>query len=128
MDTIRQQQVAKLVQQALSEVFQKEGFNLYGRALVSISGVRVTADLLIARVYLSVFNSDNNDAIFAHINRQRSALRHAVGIKIRNKVRRIPELEFFSDHSLDEVFRLEKLFEDLNKAPHSGGDNADKES
>ncbi len=114
MESKRQQQIGKLVQQAMSEVFQVYGPEYYGRAFVTISGVRVTPDLLIARTYLSVYNVEDKEAVVKEMKNHTAAIRNRVGRKIRNKVRRIPELEFFLDDTLDSVFRLDDMFKDMS--------------
>ncbi|MCB0516555.1 MAG: 30S ribosome-binding factor RbfA [Chitinophagales bacterium] len=115
MESKKQQQTARIIQMALGEIFQKEGFNWWKNALVTISGVRLTPDLLTARVYISIFNASNNAEILNTIQQHLSHIRHLLGQKIRHKVRRMPELEFFEDNSLDEVFKMEQLFDNLKK-------------
>lgn len=114
-ETIKQKQVGKLVQRALSDVFLQEGKEILSGALVTVSHVRMTPDLLVARAYLSVFNTPNPDEIMAYIQYNNKQIRGIIGKKIRNQVRRIPELEFFKDDTLDEVFRMEELFKDLRE-------------
>ncbi len=115
MESRRQQQVAKLVQQALSQVFQVDGVAIYGKAFVTISGIKVTPDLLIARAYLSIYNVENKEEILENIQSNTSYLRKKVGSKIRNKIRQIPELEFFMDDTLDAVFKIEGIFKKMEE-------------
>ncbi len=113
MESIRQKQVAKTIQIALSEVFQREANEILEGAMVTLSGVHLTPDLLTARVYVSIFNHSKPDEILAYINFNKKHLRGLLGNKIKKKVRRIPELEFFKDDTLDEVFKLEKIFQEV---------------
>ncbi len=113
--SIRQQQVASIIKQALGDIFIKSGRDIYGKAFVTITNVKLTPDLLIARVYLSIYNVEDKQEIVDIIEEQNHYVRRLLGQKIRNKVRRIPELEFFLDDTLDEVFRLDQLFDDLKK-------------
>ena len=115
MDSIRQQQTASLVQQALSEVFVRQGRDYYGSYFVTISYVRMTPDLLTARVYLSVYNAPNKQGVVDMIGESTPAIRHAVGSLIRNKVRRVPELEFYVNDTLDEMEKVEDMFKRLNE-------------
>ena len=114
MESIRQKQVAKTVQIALSEVFQREAHEILEGAMVTVSGVHLTPDLLTARIYLSVFNHAKPDEVLAYINFNKKHLRGLLGNKIKKKVRRIPDLEFFKDDTLDEVFKLDKIFKEVN--------------
>lgn len=114
MDSIRQKQIAKMVQAALSEVFLSEAREILGQAMVTVSNVKVTPDLLLARAYLSIYNTDKPDEILGFIQYNSRELRRLVGSKIKNKVRRIPELEFYRDDTLDEVFKMEDLFKQIH--------------
>lgn len=114
MDSIRQKQIAKMVQAALSEVFISEAREILGQAMVTVSNVKVTPDLLLARAYLSIYNTDKPDEILGFIQYNGRELRRLVGSKIKNKVRRIPELEFYRDDTLDEVFKMEDLFKQIH--------------
>lgn len=111
MESIRQKQVAKTIQIALSEVFQRDAHEILEGSMVTVSGVHITPDLLTARVYLSIYNHPKPDEILGFINFNKKHLRGLLGNKIKKKVRRIPELEFFKDDTLDEVFKLEQIFQ-----------------
>lgn len=115
MESRRQQQIAKLVQQATSEVFQHQGFDFYGRAFVTISGVHITPDLLVAKVYLSVYNVEDKAETLSQIKGNASTIRGKVGSKLRKKIRYIPEMQFYLDDSLDSVFELENLFSKIKE-------------
>ncbi len=115
MDSIRQQQIAELVKQSLGDIFIREGSNYYGSAFVTITHTKVTPDLLLARIYLSVYNVANKQGVLQQIQVHGGNIRHLLGNKIRNKVRRIPELEFYLDDTLDEVYRIESLLNRLRE-------------
>lgn len=110
MDSIRQKQVGKIVQIALSEVFMKEAREILGAAMVSVADVRITPDLLEAKVYLSIYNTAQPVEILSYIDQNNKGIRRLLGAKIKNKVRRIPELSFFRDDTMDEVMKIESLF------------------
>ena len=107
MDSIRQRQLAKTIQVALSENIQKELSNILEGAMITISGVRVTPDLYIARVYVSIYNHANPTHVLALLDKNNKYIRGLLGNKLRNKVRSVPQLEFFKDDTLDEVQKLE---------------------
>jgi len=111
----RQLQVAKIIQQNMGEVFQREGRNIFGRAMVTVTSVWVSPDLGIARIYLSVFNAENKKGVLAMIEQNSYTVKKELVRRIRNKMRKMPELEFFLDETLDEVFKMETLFANLDK-------------
>lgn len=115
MDSIRQLQIAELIKQSVSDIFIREGRNYYGNAFVTITHVKVTPDLLLARIYLSVYNVANKQEVPVLVREHSGNIRHLLGNKIRHKVRRIPELEFYLDETLDEAFRIESLLDRLRK-------------
>lgn len=114
MESKRQQQVGNLVKQNLSEVFQREGTYFYGKAFVTIYDVKMTPDLYIARIYLSIYNVDKNDALDM-IKSNAHQIKKSLVARIKNKLRSMPVLEFYLDETLDEVFKMDALFEKLNK-------------
>jgi ribosome-binding factor A len=115
MESIRQRQVAKLIQIAMSEIVQQELNNLLEGAMVTISGVRITPDLFTARVYVSIYNHKNPDTILDALDKSNKLIRGMLGKKIRNKVRSIPQLEFFKDDTLQDVQNLERIFSEIKK-------------
>ena len=115
MESIRQQQVNKVLQIALSEIFQRELIEILGRAMVTIASVRITPDLYTARVNLSIYNVANPNDLLDVIGHNKKEIRGLLGNKIKNKVRSIPQLEFFRDDTMDEVIKLDTLFKELNE-------------
>ncbi len=116
MNSIRQRQVESLILRAFSEVLLEDGSSFTKGAFVTISGVRVSPDLHIARIYLSVFNSENGKDVVSNMMKHNRALRGLLGNKLRNKLRHMPELQFYLDTSLDEVEKIEEAL----KAARSG--------
>ena len=112
MESKRQLQVARIVKEALSEVFIKEGPNYYGSAFVTIYDVKMTPDLFLARIYLSIYNTDKQDTLDL-INTSRYSIKAALVKRLRNKLRMMPELEFSLDETLDQVFKMENVFQKL---------------
>ena len=115
MESRRQLKISRLVQKEISDIFQREGPRYFGKAFVTVSGAQVSPDLLLARIYLSVFQSDKPGELIALVQMHAGELRGKLGKRMRSQLRRIPELEFHLDESLDEVFRLEKIFRDINE-------------
>lgn len=111
----RQKQVARLIQDELSTAFIKEGLNMIDGGMVSIANVSVTPDLLEARISLSFFQVNDNEAALKKILSKTSELRGFIGNKLRHQLRRIPTLAFTLDDTLDYVFKMENIFKELNK-------------
>jgi len=115
MGSIRQQQVASTVQRNFSIVLQMEGRYIYEDALVTVTRVNMTPDMGIARIYLSVYNVNNQEVVVEAIRHAGTRLRHELGKRIRNHVRRIPYLEFYLDETVDEMYKVDDLFNELDK-------------
>lgn len=114
-ESIKQKQVASLIHHALADLFIRNGSKYYGNAFVTITQVRLTPDLLLARIYLSVYNKPNKNEVMEVITDNTYAIRHDLGAQIRHKMRRIPELEFYLDDTLDEAEKMNRLFEKLKE-------------
>jgi ribosome-binding factor A len=115
MESRRQQQVAGIIQHEISDIFQKSGRNYYGSSFVTISGVKVTPDLLVARIFISVFSENERKGVVESLKQHSSDIRRQLGNKVKNQLRRVPNLEFFLDESLDEVFKIEKLLKEIKQ-------------
>ncbi len=109
----RQKQVGKLIMEELSDIFQREGMNIVDGGMVSISKVMITPDLLEARVYISFFQVKEPSALLHKIKERSWEWRKLLGQRIKNQLRRVPDLQFFSDDTLDHVFKMEQLFEKI---------------
>ncbi|MCO5230682.1 MAG: ribosome-binding factor A [Chitinophagales bacterium] len=115
MESKRQQQVNKLIQVAMSDIFQKEAREILGSALVTVASIRITPDLYTARVNLSIYNVANPNELLAVIQHNTKEIRGLLGNRIRNKMRSIPELVFYRDDTMDEVIKLEGLLKDIKE-------------
>jgi ribosome-binding factor A len=111
----RQKQVGKLILEELSGIFQREGINIIDGGMVSISKVSVTPDLLEARIYLSFFQVKNVPELLHNIKTRTKELRGLLGNKVKNQLRRVPELSFFNDDTLDYVDKMEQLFKKIHE-------------
>lgn len=112
-ESIKQKQTASLIHHHLADLFIKNSGKYYSNAFVTITNVRITPDLLLARIYLSVYNQPDKAQTVQQIADNYHILRHDLGGKLRHKLRRIPELAFFLDDTLDEVDKIEDLFNKL---------------
>ena len=124
METKRQQKFARVIQKELSETLQKEGWSFHGNSIVTITMVRMSPDLSIAKVYLSIFNAENNELLLNELRAKAREIRYKLGEKIRNQVRVIPNIDFFIDDSMEYVSKMEKLFDAINK-PKEGENPAE---
>jgi len=104
-----------MIQKELGDIFQREGLATAGRSLLTITEVRITPDLSIALVFLSIFGSKEPKKVFEEISKQNKEIRKKLGEKIRFKVRIIPNLKFILDDSLDYVEKIDKLLKDAKK-------------
>lgn len=109
METTRQKKIAGIIQKDLSDIISQTLRNA-GRAniIVSVTKVRVTPDLLIAKAYLSVFPVVHADDLIAEINAMKTKLKHQVALKTKNQLRRMPELTFYNDDTLEYIEQLDK--------------------
>ena len=108
METTRQQKITRLIQKELSEIFRQQTAKTHG-VLVSVSAVRVSPDLSIARVYLSIFPSEKADEILKNINASAKTVRYELAQRVRYQLRKTPELSFFVDDSLDYIEHIDEL-------------------
>ncbi len=117
MESKRQQKFAGVIQKDLAEIFQREGANLLPNTMVTITKVRVTSDLAIARVYLSFFNSTNNTLSLNTIKAHAGEIRYKLGSRIKDQARIVPQLEFFVDDTSEYVERMDKIFDKISREP-----------
>lgn len=109
MDSTRQQKYNRLFQKEIGELFQREGYNFFGKAFITVTNVSVSPDLGIAKIYISIFGSKDADAVMAQIEKHKKEIRKSFGNSIRHQARIVPELKFFLDDSLNYVEKIEKL-------------------
>ncbi len=115
MESKRQQKFAGIIQEDLAAIFQREGMNYLPNTLVTITKVRVTPDLAIARVFLSFFNNTNAQTSLATVKQHASEIRYKLGARIKDHARIVPQLEFFIDDTNEYVERMDKIFDKISK-------------
>jgi ribosome-binding factor A len=111
----RQKQIGGLINEELATIFQLLGLNIIDGGMVSISSVKVTPDLLEARVYLSIFNAKDNKAALKKIEERAWEIKKELAARVKHQLRRIPEVKYFLDDTLDHVFKMEELFKQIKK-------------
>jgi ribosome-binding factor A len=111
----RQKQVAGLIQQEMNAIFQRLGMTMMDGGMVSISGVKVTPDLLEARIYISLFQVKQPLLVMKKIEDRSWELKKELTARVSKQLRRMPELRFFQDDSLDQVFKMEELFKKIQE-------------
>ena len=116
METTRQQKISRLIQKELGEMFQRQTQAMHG-TLVSVSAVRISPDLSIAKAYLSIFPSAKAQEILDNINRSAKTIRYELGQRVRLQLRKIPELAFYLDDSLDYIENIDNLLHKDGAAP-----------
>ena len=107
--TPRQNKVARLIQKELAEMLQTYARNWFQGSIISVSVVRISPDLSVAKCYLSIFPDNRKDEIMGTISQHIKEIRYQLGTRIRNQVRIIPELRFFIDDSLDYIDHIDEL-------------------
>ena len=110
MESTRQQKIARLLQKELSEIFRQETAKV-GNVIVSVSAVRVSPDLSIARAYLSIFPSDKAQVLLESINKSAKTIRYDLAQKVRYQLRKTPELFSHIDDSLDYIEHIDNLLQ-----------------
>ncbi len=110
----RQKQIGGLIQEELNKIFQRFGLNMIDGGMVSISSVKITPDLLEARVYLSFFQVADAKEALKKIQEKAGEIKRELGNRVRQQLRRIPEIKYFRDDTLDHVFRMEEIFKKIS--------------
>jgi ribosome-binding factor A len=112
--TVRQQKYSKLILKELSDIFLKDKRGILGNAFITIADVRMSPDLSIAKVYLSMTLAKDKNVVLSNIESHKSEIRKALGDRIRNQARIIPVLLFFIDEIEENAQRMEDLIKNLN--------------
>ena len=117
----RRNQVEELVKRHFSSVLQQEGSYIYGREpLVTVTNVVMSPDLSQAKIYVSVYNTDNKQAVLLLLKEETRSLKQALARRLRSHVRKIPDISIYIDETLDEMFRVDSLFKKLKEKNQLG--------
>ncbi|HEX8545382.1 MAG TPA: 30S ribosome-binding factor RbfA [Cytophagaceae bacterium] len=114
MDSTRQQKYSRLIQKDLSEILQRDARHLLNGAFITVTTVRVSPDLGLAKVYLSFLMVNDKAAMLDHINSEKKVIRRMLSEKIRNQARIIPELNFYLDDNVDYADNIDKIFSKID--------------
>jgi ribosome-binding factor A len=117
MSSTRQLKYSKLIQKELSDIFQRDKRGILDNAFITIADVKVSPDLSVAKVYISMMLAKDKQGILDKINSRKKEIRHALGEKIGKQVRIIPELVFYIDEVEENAQRMDELIKNLHIPP-----------
>jgi len=127
MESKRQKQLAELVKRNFGILLQQEGGLIYGNdVLVTVTSVKMSPDMSIAKIYLSVYNTENKQAVILKMEDSYYHLKQSFVQRVRRHMRRIPDLQFYIDDTLDEMYRLNALFDKLESNNQMGSSNEEE--
>lgn len=107
--SIRQEKIASVIKKELGIYFQQNAINMCKGAMVTVTTVRMSPDLSIAKVYISIFGGKNNDESFDQIDTSSRYIRHELSQIVKNQLRKTPELHFYRDDSFDYAQKIDNL-------------------
>jgi ribosome-binding factor A len=111
METKRQEKISKLIQKDLGTILQQKSVEM-GNPMITVTKVNVTSDLSLARVYVSLFATGDKKETLALIKSHGKEIRFELGKRVKNQLRKVPDLQFFLDDSLDHIERIDELLDD----------------
>lgn len=115
--TVRQQKYSKLILKELSEIFQRDKRGILDNAFISIAEVRMSPDLAVAKVYISMMLAKDKAATLSRLDQHKKEIRKLLGEKIRNQARIVPELIFYLDEVEENALKMDALIKSLNIPP-----------
>ncbi|TVR89935.1 MAG: 30S ribosome-binding factor RbfA [Saprospirales bacterium] len=123
MASIRQLQVAETIKRHFSELLVMEGQYIYGsEPFVTVTNVVVSPDISVAKIYLSVYNVATKENVIGLLDESSHSLKISLGKRLKKHLRRIPQLEFHLDELLDEMERVDNLFDRLHAENQMGSE------
>lgn len=125
--TTRQLKFGRLIQKEMSDIFQRDRRGILDNHFITIADVKVSPDLSVARVYISMMLQRDKQVILDKLNLRKKEIRKELGDRIRKQVRIIPELVFYIDEVEEKAQRLEELIKNLNIPPASKNETPDEE-
>lgn len=126
MESKRQQKVGRQIQKDLGEIFQKDANHLTHGAFVTITAVRVTPDLGIARAYLSFLPDKNKKVLLETIQENTKFIRQKLADRVRHQLRIIPHLQFYIDDTAEYAAKMDLLFSNIVIPPADPEDGQDE--
>lgn len=116
----RQRQVAGALQEEMNDIFRRLGLGMIDGGMVSISSIKVTPDLLEARIYLSLFQVKDPKSVMKTIESRAWEIKKELADRVKHQLRRIPVLQFYQDDTLDNVFKMEEILKKINEEKTPG--------
>ncbi len=113
MDSKRQLQLGELIKRSFAPIFQEQGPYIYGAAFVTVTYVKLTPDMAQAKIYLSIFNTEDKELVLKKVINHTHVLKQALASRIKNQVRRIPQVFFYFDETIDEMYKVDVMFKNL---------------
>lgn len=110
----RQLKFARLIQKEISDIFQRDKRGILDNAFITVADVKVSPDLGVAKIYISMMLAKDKQAVLEKINTRKSEIRKALGDKIRKQARVVPELIFYLDEVEENAQRMDSLIKNLN--------------
>ena len=107
--SLRQEKIASVIKKELGLYFQQNAITIAKGAMITVTVVRMSPDLSIAKVYISIFGGKNNDDSFNNVVNQSKLIRYEISKVVRNQLRKMPELHFYRDDSFDYAQEIDKL-------------------
>ncbi|MDE5707924.1 MAG: 30S ribosome-binding factor RbfA [Alistipes sp.] len=108
MENTRQQKIARQIQKDVAEIFQKEGAAIVSGLLVTVTAVRISPDFGYAKIYVSVFPFERSEELMQALEQNIRLLRRALGQRLRNQLKNVPEIQFFLDDSLEYIEHIDQ--------------------
>lgn len=105
----------------------EQGRLIYGDAMVTVTEVKMSPDLTMAKIYLSVYNTENKQAVLLEMEDQQAMLRQSLASRLKNHLRRMPDIHFYLDDTLDEIEKVDKLIKKLREEDQMGYSRQDEE-
>ena len=112
METKRQEKIARLIQKEMGLLFQHELAELGAGGMITVTKAKITSDLGLAKIYLSLLAVDDNQAVIDNINKNVVQIRYAFGKKIKSQLRVVPHLKFYEDDSMDYYENIDRLLKE----------------
>ena len=109
MESTRQKKISRLLQKELAVIFQQNTVSIFRNILFTVTAVRISSDLSVAKVYLSFFPSKDSNKLLEEVKEKESFFRNTLAKKVRHQLRIIPKLHFFLDDSNDYVDQINRL-------------------
>jgi ribosome-binding factor A len=110
MDSKRQLQVGEVIKRNFSSVLQSIGTYIYGNILVSVTTVKMSPDLSQAKIYLSIYGTEDKNEVIDLMELNNTQLKQELVGRIRKHLRRMPQINFYVDDTIDEIYRVDELF------------------